>query len=206
MVASAMGSKVRSGGVGDLLLKAFCFWLRCLGLRDSIDPAHDLTFFCFLLGFLVMDGLRNGTGSSSVGAIGTVDSGHSGDDGVDMFDTLLDFSDDAALTGRDLVGDDSPPKVSCPKKKYFLGRSLGVEGVSTALADSSEAISSDFRRCRPSFSLPRHKLSVLPSKTAPAVFGRASMPFPQAERLFESFEDGLAAPADMTEERLFETE
>jgi len=146
MLASTMGSKVRSGGVGDLLLRAFCFWLRCLGLRDSIDPAHDLTFFCFLLGFLVIDGLRVGTGSSSTEAIGILEGGESGGDGADRFDALRDLSEDAALTGRDLVGDDSPPDVSCPKKKYFLGRSRGVEGASTVLADSSGVNSSEFRR------------------------------------------------------------
>jgi hypothetical protein len=173
-VASAVGSKVRRGGVGDLLLRAFCFWLRCLGLRDSIDPAHDLTFFCFLLGFLVIDGFRVGTGSSSTQAIGTFDGGESGGDGADRFDALRDLSEDAALTGRDLVGDDSPPDVSCPKKKYFLGRSRGVEGVSAVLTNSPGGNSSEFRRCAAGRPLSIRKLSVLLLRTAPAVFGRVS--------------------------------
>jgi hypothetical protein len=117
-------------------------------LRDKIDPAHDLTFFCFLLGFLLMDGLRAGAGSSSIELTGTFDGGDSGGDGADRFEALRDLSDDAALTGRDLVGDDSPAEVSCPKKKYFLGRSLG-EGTSTILTGSLEVNSSDFRRCEP---------------------------------------------------------
>ena len=174
MVASTIGSKFLSGGVGDLLLRAFCFWLRCLGLRDSIEPAHDLTFFCFLLGFLVIDGFRVGTGSSSIEAIGTFDGGESGGDGADRFEALRDLSEDAALTGRDLVGDDSPPDGSCPKKKYFLGTSRGVEAASAVLADSSGASSNDFLRCGANRPPSRRKLSVLLPRIAPAVFGRVS--------------------------------
>jgi hypothetical protein len=44
------------------------------------------------------------------------------------------------------------------------------------------------------------------SSIAPAVFGRVSLLFAGVERIFESFEGGLAAPADMREERLFDTE
>ena len=146
MSDSTMGSKFLSGGVGDLLLRAFCFWLRCLGFRESIDPAHDLTFFCFLLCFLVMDGFRADIGSSSTEAIGTCEGGVSGGEGTNIFDALLDLSDDEALTGRDLVGDDSPPDKSCPKKKYFLGKSRGVEGASVVLAESSGICSREFLR------------------------------------------------------------
>lgn len=81
-------------------------------MRDKIDPAHDLTFFCFLLGFLVRDGLRGTTGSSSVELTGTSDEGWSGEDGSDILDALRDFSEEAELTGRDRVGDDSPADAS----------------------------------------------------------------------------------------------
>lgn len=173
-MASTIGSKFLSGGVGDLLFRTFCFWLRCLGLRDSIDPAHDLTFFCFLLGFLVIDSFRVGTGSSSIELTGTFEGGESGGDDADGFEALRDLSEDAALTGRDLVGDDSPPDGSCPKKKYFLGRSRGVEGASTVLANSSVVGSSEFLRCGDGRPLSRRKLSLLLPRIAPAVFGRAS--------------------------------
>lgn len=204
-MVSIMGSKFLSGGVGDLLLKVFCFWLRCLGLRDSIDPAHDLTLFCFLLGFLVIDGFRVGTGSSSIGAICKFNGGESDCDGADRFETLRDLSEDAELTGRDLVGDDSPPDGSCPKKKYFLGKSRGVEGTSAVLTELSWISSSEFLRCGADNPLSSRKLSILLPRIALAVFGRVSTLAWVTWPLF-SFEDGLAAPVDIRDERLFETE
>ncbi len=49
-----------SGGVGDRR-ESFC--LRCRDLRERIDPAHDLTFFLFLLGFLDIEDLLELLGS-----------------------------------------------------------------------------------------------------------------------------------------------
>jgi len=54
------GVYARSGGVGD---RRDNFGLRCRDLRERIDPAHDFTFFLFLLGFLVIDDLLELQGS-----------------------------------------------------------------------------------------------------------------------------------------------
>jgi hypothetical protein len=138
-------------------------------------------------------------------ANGTFEGGVSGGDGAERFDALRDLSEDAELTGRDFVGDDSPPDDSCPKKKYFLGGSRGVEGASEALDESSWVSSSEFLRCGAGRPPSRRKLFELLPRTAPAVFGRVSR-LVWAVRPLLSFEDGLAAPADITDERLFETE
>lgn len=45
-----MGEVYLWGGVGERR-ESFC--LRCRDLRDRIEPAHDLTLFCFLPVFLL---------------------------------------------------------------------------------------------------------------------------------------------------------
>lgn len=58
----SIGAYALNGGVGDRR-DSLCFWLRCLDFRESIEPAQDLTFFCFLLAFLDTEDLREGVRS-----------------------------------------------------------------------------------------------------------------------------------------------
>jgi len=68
-----------------------------------MDPAHDLTFFLFLLGFRDIEDLLE---LGSVDLTGISAATRSGEAGA--VSTFLDsFADDAALVGRDF-GDDSP--------------------------------------------------------------------------------------------------
>lgn len=99
-----MGEVYRSGGVGE---RRESFGLRCLDFRDRIDPAHNLTLFCFLLGFLDIEDRLEIVGS----IVGRGTSGAiSGDEGaVSAF--LDSLAEDAELVGRDF-GDDSPEAIS----------------------------------------------------------------------------------------------
>jgi hypothetical protein len=71
-------------------------------LRDRIDPAQDLTFFCFLLGFLVIEVLRVTLGIPSIGSASLcAGSSFLGGEAAEPLDFSLVFSDDEALTGLD---------------------------------------------------------------------------------------------------------
>lgn len=149
------------------------FWLRWRDLRDRIDPAHDLTFFCFLLGFLDIEDLLELDGS--VDCIGASGETRSGDDGaVSAFFSLTELEADAGLD----FGEESPDFVS-PKKVHFLA-DLGVDGA--MIEDVALSISSgkDPRRFKGSGAL---------ECWLSAVFGRASC------LAFVSFDGG--EPAEM---------
>lgn len=84
--------------------------LRCRDLRDKIEPAQDFTFFCcfFVLGFLDIDDRRDEVCSiEAMGTSGEVASLVAGA-GVSCLGSL----DEAALDGRDRLGEDSPDIVS----------------------------------------------------------------------------------------------
>jgi hypothetical protein len=137
-------------------------------LRDKIDPAHDLTFFCFLLGFRVIefrrdteedevDLSRDGRGSSA-GAI-------SGEDGVERLD--LARSEELELTGRDFVGEASPD--ASPKKKNFF-EPRGVRGAGLSFPASSLRKGTELRLWGPLATSSAPSSSIV--KTSPAVLGR----------------------------------
>jgi hypothetical protein len=125
---SSIGAYALKGGVGDRLL--IFFWLRCRDLRERIDPAHDRTFFCFLLGFLDIEDLLELESSVDwIGVSGEISSGNEG----------LDF------------GDDSPDFVS-PKKVHFLA-DLGVDGEMREAVALSISSGNDPRRFKESGAL-----------------------------------------------------
>jgi hypothetical protein len=135
-IFSSIGAYVLRGGVGDRLLNFF--WLRCRDLRDRIDPAHERTFFCFLLGFLDTEDLLE---DGSVDGIGMSGEARPGDDAaVSVFFSFVELEADAGLD----FGDDSPDFVS-PKKVHFLA-DLGVEGASIEAAAFSISRGRDPRR------------------------------------------------------------
>lgn len=112
------------------------FCLRCRDLRERIEPAHDVTFFLFLLGFLDIDdrleqGSLDGTGMSCCVS-----------SGVGRDASGFSFAEEAALVGRDF-GDDSPEAFSWPKNDHFFA-DLGVDGVDSV--ESLESWGSEPRR------------------------------------------------------------
>ena len=139
-----MGAYGLRGGVGERLL--IFFWLRCLDLRDRIEPAHERTFFCFLLGFRVTEGLLELHGS--VDWIGTSGKTRPGDDeSVSAFFSFVELEADAGLD----LGEDSPDFVS-PKKVHFLA-DRGVEGRIAEAVALSISNGNDPRRFRKSGAL-----------------------------------------------------
>lgn len=99
-----------------------------------MEPAHDRTLFCFLLGFFVKEDLLEVEGSMD--CMGIVEDKRSGVGGADSTDFRLgSFSEDAALVGRDL-GEVSPEPGSWPKKAHFFAE-RGVEGAEVALATAA---------------------------------------------------------------------
>jgi len=141
--------------VGDRLL--IFFWLRCRDLRDRIDPAHERTFFCFLLGFLDIEDLLE---TGSVDGIGMSGETMPGDDSaVSVFFSFVELEADAGLDR----GDESPDFGS-PKKVHFLA-DLGVDGATIEAVPLSISKGRDPRRFKESGALD-DRLS--------AVFGRVS--------------------------------
>jgi hypothetical protein len=97
-------------------------------LRDKIDPAHDFTFFCFFLelGFLDVDNLRDaGSSIESIGML-AVSAWLVGTESA--IEVALSWNE-AALEGRDRIGEDSRDNVSWPKNPHFLAGNLGLVGV-----------------------------------------------------------------------------
>lgn len=142
--------------MGDRLL--IFFWPRWRDLRDKIEPAHDLTFFCFLLDFLDIEDLREL--DASVDCIGTSEERRSGDNGVvSAFLSLTELEADAGLD----FGDESPDFVS-PKKVHFLA-DLGVDGGMLEAVALSMSSGRDPRRFKASGAL---------ECWLSAVFGRTS--------------------------------
>lgn len=84
--------------------------LRCRDLRDKIEPAQDFTFFCFFfaLGFLDIDDRRDEGCSIEAMRISGVMASLVVGAGVGCLGSL----DEAALDGRDRLGEDSPDVVS----------------------------------------------------------------------------------------------
>jgi hypothetical protein len=122
--------------VGDRLL--IFFWLRCRDLRDRIDPAHERTFFCFLLGFLDIEGLLEHCSVDGIGMLGEARSGE--DAAVSVLFSFIELEADAGLD----LGDESPDFGS-PKKVHFLA-DLGVEGATREAAALSISRGRDPRR------------------------------------------------------------
>jgi hypothetical protein len=135
-LSSIAGWYVRRGGVGDRRLNFF--WLRCRDLRERIEPAQDLTFFCFLLGFLDIEDLLDV--DASIDGMSTSCATISGDDGA--VSSFLDSFPEDALVGRDF-GDDSPEPVGPKNDHFFADR--GVDGVGLEAAATSESRGRDER-------------------------------------------------------------
>ena len=141
--------------MGDRLL--IFFWLRCRDLRDRIEPAHERTFFCFLLGFLDMEDLLEDCSVDGIGMSGEARPGE--DAAVSVFFSFVELEADAGLD----LGEDSPDFGS-PKNVHFLA-DLGVEGATTEAVALSISKGSDPRRFSDSGAL---------NGWLSAVFGRAS--------------------------------
>lgn len=126
---SSGSSSRRGGGVG---VRRLCLTWRAFDFRERIEPAHVLTFFCFLLLFLEA-GLRSVEASFEVS---TVTSGWHPSGCADAA-VLACESDDPALTGLGRVGELAPTKGSSPKNDHRLGVlvGLGVDGA-TALSEA----------------------------------------------------------------------
>lgn len=187
-----MGEVYLCGGVGERR-ESFC--LRCLDLRDRIEPAHDLTLFCFLPVFLLDIEDRLEIDGSIVGKVtsGLI----SGDEGAvsAFFDS---FAEDDELVGLDL-GEDSPDVVSWPKKDHFFA-DLGVEGVDAAAA-TSESNGRELRR------FGNGSVAFASSiKVGSAVRGRASLIFWLGGKSRFSLAGGEDVAPDMIEDIELDTE
>lgn len=180
------GVNTRSGGVGDLLF-SFCFWERCRDLRPRIEPAHDLTFFCFLLGLREIDDLLEPGCSVDWIGVSDISAGIACDSAtVGFFDSLLE---DEALVGRDF-GDDSPECASTPKNDHFF-IDLGVVGEGKPAAAASDSRGREPRRLGAGVSgdIDRSR-----SRIGSAVRGRVSDPLLLGARPLFSFEGGEVVP------------
>ena len=101
-------------------------------MRERIEPAHERTFFGFLLGFLVNEEDR----LEWVRSVDRIKQSGSGVEGVGSTAfCLVSFSEDAALVGRDF-GELSPEIFSWPKKDHLLS-DRGVDGVVPDIAAAS---------------------------------------------------------------------
>jgi len=150
----------------------FCLPWRALDFRERIDPAQVLTFFCFLLRFLVR-GLvisRTSAGLTS-GHWATCSEERLDDDAAASFCD----SEDPALWGRKRVGEAT--KGSKLKKDHFLLDFVGLGVASSILADGGGRFPRQGmdprRRGGTEESTPSWLLCVR-SRTAPAVLGRDS--------------------------------
>jgi len=181
----------RRGGVGD---RRLCFWFRCRDLRDNIEPAHDLTFFCFfMLVFLDMEDLLDG--DCSVEAMGV----------SELISAGVDSSknDDWSSFDEELVGLLCCGEPSWPKNAHFLDGNLGVEGlVGVVVVVNARSVSKGLDRCLRG--LGRSKtgdIGRVPSSLAAAVLGRVSGEIGLRRW---SLEDGLEA--ETIEDKLPDTE
>lgn len=158
---SSTGEVYRRGGVGD---RREIFCLRCRDFRERIDPAQDLTLFCFLLDFLDIEDRLETVGSIDGKGTSSVASGELGAVSI-FFDSLVDDE----LVGLDF-GDESPEVISCPKNDHFFA-DLGVLGAEGEARDTSERRGNELRL------LGIGRLSFDPSKSRPgsAVRGRGSL-------------------------------
>lgn len=161
-------------------------------MRDKIEPAHDLTFFCFFLPvFLDIEDLRDG--GNSVEVIGMSGFNATGEEGSESRDW---DSFDEALVGR-LWGEES----SWPKNAHFLDGNLGVEGLVGALG-IARSVSKGLERCLRGLGRSAvGDIARVPSNLAAAVFGRPSVDLGLRRW---SLEGGLEA--DIIEDKLPETE
>jgi hypothetical protein len=175
--------------------------LRCLDLRDNIDPAHDLTFFCFflVLGFLDIDDRRDEGCSIELMGISGVAVWFVAGAGANI-GCLVSFGE-VALEGRDRLGEDSPDAVSWLKNPHFLAGNLGLVGVVgiVSLSSGLELL----RRGLGRFS-GVGEFSRVPSNLGPALFGRTSFPLSVDARCAR--DSGEEVPPDTIEVRLPETE
>jgi hypothetical protein len=138
-------------------------------LRDNIEPAQVFTRFCFLLGFLDIDDLREL--DCSIELIGTSGVTNSGDEGADSTGMFLGSLSDAELAGRDF-GEDSPEALSWPKKVHFLA-DFGVDGPAAELDAMSLSKGIEFRLLGAGLS---DDGNVSRSRIGSAVRGRVSAP------------------------------
>jgi hypothetical protein len=132
-----------------------------------MDPAHDLTFFCFFLPvFLDAEGCRvRGCSVDSMGGLGLVCRGDEGSAVIDR-----GSFDDPELVGR-VWGVES----SWPKKFHFLDADLGVEGVADVAGDG-RSVSNGLELClRGLRQSVVENSSGLKSNRAAAVLGRVSV-------------------------------
>jgi hypothetical protein len=164
-------------------------------LRERIEPAQDLTFFCFLLGFLDIEDLLEVHGS--IDSISTSCATISGDDGA--VSSFLDSFPEDALVGRDF-GDDSPEPVGPKNDHFFADR--GVDGVGLEAAATSESRGRDERL----LGVGSSALDTSWSKIGSAVRGR-----PDTTLLLRiiprfSFEAGEDEETEMIEDIEFDTE
>jgi hypothetical protein len=186
----------RSGGVGVLVRRLTD---RCRVFRDNIEPAHDFTFFGFFFGFFDIDDLRDE--GCSIDAKGISESPTWLAAGAGTGICCLVSFDEAALDGRDRLGEDSPEVVSWPKKPHFLTGNLGLVGVVgiTSLSSGLELLR---RRCGLFSGVV--EFSRVQSNLGPALLGRASIPLSLDARC--SLDSGDEVPPEMIEVRLPETE
>jgi hypothetical protein len=166
IAASSIAAYGRRGGVGDRRLTDFFFWLRGRDFLDKIEPAHDLTFFCFLPDFLETDDLRElegsieGIGGSAISVVAPRGVGIVGKASVS-------FSD-IEETGRERFGDWSPADESFPKNDHFF---LGLLGVLVLMSSNIGTEPRLFGQCSSSI-IRGDSLGV--SRIDPAVLGLES--------------------------------
>jgi hypothetical protein len=100
---------------------------------DKIEPAHDLTFFCFFPDFLEMDDRRELEGS--IDGMWTSIMLIFGLGGPDVCGAISgDLSTEVELTGRERLGEELPDAVSWPKKLHFF---LGLDDAAKAISSSN---------------------------------------------------------------------
>lgn len=121
--------------------------------------------------------------------------------GASIGANCLGSLDEAALDGRDRLGEDSPDAVSWPKKPHFLTGNRGLVGVVrvASLSNGLELL----RRGLIRFSGVGDS-SRVPSNLGPALLGRVSIPLSLDARC--SLDSGEEVPPDTMDVRLPETE
>lgn len=182
----------------------FCLPWRALDFRERIDPAQVLTFFCFLLRFLVRGLVASRTSAG-------VTSGHSATCSEERLDddTAASFcdSEEPALMGRKRVGEGA--KGSKLKKDHFLLDLVGLGVASSMLAEGGGSVPRqgiDPRRRGDTGESSSSWLLCVRSRTAPAVLGRVSFILRLALKPSGELRSRSGLVSEITDEMLPESE